>query len=388
MLTEKLYYEDSHLQTFTATVLSCQVGKHGYDVILDKTAFYPEGGGQPGDRGSLGGVPVTDTHEQAGQVIHYCAEPLPEGAVVEGTIDWDWRFDLMQHHSGEHILSGLIHERFGYDNVGFHMGRDVITIDLSGPISWQELCRLEARVNEIIWQDLPVRCFWPDAETLAALPYRSKKALTGAVRLVEFSGADLCACCGTHVKRTGEIGLLKILSCVKFHEGVRVELVAGRRAMAYLTGIWEQNRQVSALLSAKPMETAGAVEKLSRDCADAKYRLTQEENRRFAAMAEGWRGAGDVLLFEPDCKPDGLRRLADAVMQVCGGRATVFSQTETGFSYAMGWLDGDLRQLTKDMNTALHGRGGGKPGFTQGSVQASRQEIEAFFRDLGSGKEG
>lgn len=388
MLTKKLYYEDSHLKTFSATVLACKPGKHGYDVVLDQTAFYPEGGGQPGDRGTLGGVTVTDTHEQSGQVIHYCDGPLAVGSTVQGTIDWPWRFDLMQHHSGEHILSGLIHARFGYDNVGFHMGRDVITIDLSGPIADDELPRLEGAVNEIIWQDLPVRCFWPDEKTLQSLPYRSKKALSGAVRLVEFPGADLCACCGTHVRRTGEIGLLKILSCVKFHEGVRMELVFGHRAMAYLTGVWEQNRQVSALLSAKPMETAQAVQKLSRDYNDAKYRLTREEDRRFATLAEAWRDAGDVLLFEPDCKPDALRRLADAIMQVCGGRAAVFSENDGGFSYAMGMIDGDLRPLTRELNTALHGRGGGKSGFTQGSVQAGRAEIEAFFRDHRSGKEG
>lgn len=382
MATEKLYYQDSHMVRFTASVLSCEKGRHGYDVILDRTAFYPEGGGQPGDRGTLNGVPVTDTHEVNGQVVHYCTAPLAAGETVEGQIDWRCRFDLMQHHSGEHILSGLIHRRFGYDNVGFHMGKDVITIDLSGPLTDGDLRQLEEETNEIIWQNREVRTFWPDAGELERLPYRSKKALTGAVRLVEFPGADLCACCGVHVKRTGEIGLLKILSCVKFHEGVRVELLAGRRAMVYLNGIYDQNRRVSGVLSAKPMETAAAAEKLWQDFGDAKYRLTRAEDLLFARQAEAYRGQGDVLLFEDEMKPDALRRLCDAVLRVCGGTAAVFSRTETGYQYALGTLEGDLRAITKDLNALCRGRGGGKPNFTQGSVQAGRREIEAVLESF------
>lgn len=381
MSSQRLYYQDSHLREFTARVLSCVPGKHGYDVVLDRTAFYPEGGGQPGDRGMLGGVAVTDTHELAGEVVHYCDAPLEVGSEVTGQLDWDYRFDLMQHHSGEHILSGLIHARFGYDNVGFHMGREVITIDLSGPITDEELRELEAATNEIIWQNRPVRCFWPEPQELAALPYRSKKTLTGSVRLVEIPGADLCACCGVHVERTGEIGLIKLLSAVKFHDGIRMELLCGRRAMAYLSGVWEQNRRVSGLLSAKPMETADAAQRLCKELGDARYRLTQAQERLFALQAEGCRGQGDVVLFEENLGSDGVRRLCDAVLQICGGTAAVFSRIEGGYQYALGTLDGDLRPLTKALNTRCNGRGGGKPNFTQGSVAAAREEIEAVLRE-------
>ena len=277
MATEKLYYQDSHLTTFTATVLSCEAGKHGWDVILDRTAFYPEGGGQPGDRGVLGGVTVTDTHEKGGDIVHYCDAPLEVGSTVDGKIDWDYRFDLMQHHSGEHILSGLIHAAYGHDNVGFHMGKDAVTIDFSGMIPEADLPELERKTNEIIWKNRPVQILWPDAEQLTQIPYRSKKALTGEVRIVEFPGADICACCGTHVKRTGEIGLLKILSCVKFHEGVRMEILFGRKAMEYLTGTFNQNKQISGLLSAKPMETAAAAARLQQELGDVKYRAGQLE---------------------------------------------------------------------------------------------------------------
>ena len=378
-MTRKLYYEDSHLRNFSAVVCACTPGKHGWDVVLDQTAFYPEGGGQPGDRGVLGGVTVTDTHEAQGQIVHFCDAPLEVGTVVEGEIDWPWRFRLMQQHSGEHILSGLIHARFGYDNVGFHMGRDTVTIDFSGMIDPEALAEIEAEANRLIWLDTPVEILWPDAETLAQLPYRSKKALTGEVRIVRFPGADLCACCGTHVKRTGEIGLVKFLSWQKFHEGIRIEMLAGGQALEYLNNALNQNRQISGLLSAKPFETADAVRRMQQELSEVKYRAGQLEEQLFSQRAELLRNAGDVLLFEENLKPDSLRKLADAIANTCGGRCAVFSKTAEGYQYAIGLPGGDLRSFTKEMNAALNGRGGGKPFFVQGSVKADRAEVEGFF---------
>lgn len=379
-MTEKLFYADSHLKNFTATVLSCEKGKHGYDVILDKTAFYPEGGGQPGDRGVIAGITVTDTHEVGGNVVHYCQTPVEVGAEVECAIDWTWRFRLMQQHSGEHMVSGFIHQAFGYSNVGFHMGKDSVTIDFDGPITEEQLAEIEKKTNAAIWENTPVEVLYPQGEELEKLPYRSKKELTGQVRIVNFPGVDLCACCGVHVKHTGEIGLVKFLSCVKFHEGVRIEMLAGDRALELLCGTWEQNRQISGLLSAKPLETAAAAARMQQELNDTKYRLTQMEDKLFKMQAERYKDAGDVLLFEEGLKPDALRRLTDAIMTACGGRCAVFSKTEQGFQYAIGHADGDLRQFTKDMNGRLNGRGGGKPNFVQGSVAADRAAIEVFFK--------
>lgn len=379
-MTEKLFYLDSHIKTFTAKVLSCEKGKHGYDVVLDKTAFYPEGGGQPGDRGVIGGVTVTDTHEVGESVVHYCENPVEVGMEVDCAIDWDWRFRLMQQHSGEHMVSGFIHQAFGYSNVGFHMGKDSVTIDFDGPISEEQLAEIEGKTNAAIWENTPVEVLYPNAEELEQLPYRSKKALSGQVRIVQFPGVDLCACCGVHVKNTGEIGLVKFLSCVKFHEGVRIEMLAGRQAMELLSGVWEQNRQISGLLSAKPLETAASAARMQQELNDTKYRLSQLEDKLFQMQAEAYKGAGDVLLFEEGLKPDALRRLTDAILRTCGGRCAVFSKVETGYQYAIGHEGGDLREFTKAMNGKLSGRGGGKPNFVQGSVTADRQAIEAFFR--------
>ena len=378
-MTEKLYYIDSHIRQFTATVLSCEQGKHGWEVVLDRTAFYPEGGGQPGDRGTLNGVAVTDTHEKNEMVVHYCDAALPVGEAVTGTLDWDWRFQLMQQHSGEHMVSGLVNAAYGYHNVGFHMGKDAVTIDFDGMLTEDQLAEIEQQVNAAIWRNLPVETLLPSEEELRQLPYRSKKELTGDVRIVRFPGIDLCACCGVHVKHTGEIGLVKFLSCVKFHEGVRIEMLSGGRALDYLAQAWQQNRQISGLLSAKPFETAAAAARMQQELNDTKYRATQLEDQLFRQKAESWQDAGNVLLFEQGLKPDALRRLCDAVMHACGGRCAVFSAVEDGFQYAIGQENGDLRAFTKELNTALNGRGGGKPFFVQGSVKASRKEIEAFF---------
>lgn len=379
-MTERLYYEDAHMRTFTARVASCAPGKHGFDVVLDRTCFYPEGGGQAGDTGLLGGVRVTDTHERDGEVVHYCGSPLEVGAEVAGEIDWDARFERMQLHSGEHILSGLAHKHFGYENVGFHMGADFVTIDFNGMLDDAQLAMLEREANEAVWQDLPVEVTYPSPEELKTIPYRSKKELTGQVRIVTIPGADICACCGTHVSSTGEIGLIKIFSCVKFHDGVRLEILCGRRALAYLSEIAEQNRRVSGLLSAKPLETAAAVRRLLDAEAAQKQRAAGLEEAVFAQKAQALAGAGNVLLFEPAMNPDSLRRLTDLVMSACGGRAAVFAGSDAdGYKYAVGEQDGDLRQLVKELNAQLHGRGGGKPFFAQGSVQAGRAEIEVFF---------
>ena len=380
MATVKLYYENAFLQDFTAVVESCGAEKGGFAVVLDRTAFYPEGGGQPADHGTLGDARVLDVHEKDGVVTHLCDHELPVGAEVSGRIDWARRFDHMQQHSGEHICSGLICERFHCDNVGFHMGADFVTIDFSGMLTQEDLSAVEAEANEWVWKNVPIEITYPDAEALKTIPYRSKKELTGQVRIVTIPGADICACCGTHVSSTGEIGLIKIFSCVKFHDGVRLEILCGRRALAYLSEIAEQNRRVSGLLSAKPLETAAAVRRLLDAEAAQKQRAAGLEEAVFAQKAQALAGAGNVLLFEPAMNPDSLRRLTDLVMSACGGRAAIFAGSDAdGYKYAGGEQDGDLRQLVKELNAQLHGRGGGKPFFAQGSVQAGRAEIEVFF---------
>lgn len=380
-MTERIFYTDVCCNTFQATVVDCQPRKKkGYEVILDRTAFYPEGGGQPGDQGVLGGVTVIDTQERGENILHLTDKPLEVGAQVTGTLDWNRRFALTQNHSGEHIVSGIIHRRTGANNVGFHMGSDTVTVDFDVELSQELLQEVEREANEVVWRNLPVQVFYPTAEELEAMDYRSKKALTGQVRIVTFPGADTCACCGTHVVHTGEIGVIKLLSVQKFKEGSRVEMLCGSQALDYMSKILEQNHQISVALSAKPLKTAEAVERMKGEKLQMEYRLNQLEQSVFQQKAESLADAGDVLLVEEPMAPDSVRKLAVAVMESCGGRCAVFAgDEETGYKYAIGEAGGDLRAWVKTLNQTLQGRGGGKPHFVQGSVQAKRAEIQAFW---------
>ena len=378
-MSEKLFYQDSFLQEFTCTVQSCEQDKAGWNVILDRTCFYPEGGGQPADLGILGGVKVLDVREKSGQIVHICDGALPVGASVTGCIDWERRFDHMQQHSGEHIVSGIICARYGCDNVGFHLGKDIVTIDFNHDISPDDLPAIEAQANAFIWSDTPINIRFLSGEALEQAEYRSKKFIPGEVRLVAFPGADCCACCGTHVNRAGQVGLVKLLSCQKFREGVRMELLCGKRALDYLSGIWEQNLAVSRALSAKPLQTSAAVERLQGELESIKLRCAALETADFARKAQEYTGKGDVVLFEGDMSADSVRRLCDAVLDTCCGRCAVFAGSGNTYKYAVGTREGDIRPLVKELNSALNGRGGGKPNFAQGSVAADEAQIKVFF---------
>ena len=380
MDTVKLYYENAYTQDFTAVVQSCEAVKNGFAVTLDRTAFYPEGGGQPADHGTLGEARVLDVHEKDGVVTHLCDRALSVGAEVGGRIDWARRFDHMQQHSGEHIISGLLCSTFHCDNVGFHMGADVVTIDYNAPITWAQALEVERRANAYIWADHPIHIWYPSAEELAALPYRSKKELTGAVRITEFPGADRCACCGTHVSSSGQVGLLKLLSCQKFRDGVRLELLCGQRALDCLAAGWEQARQIGQALSVKPQSAFAAVSRLQEELLSLKEKAARLEEADFAHVAAQYRGAGSVLHIAEPLDGDGARRLCDAIAKAAGGRCAVFAGQDGDYRYAVIESGGDLRQFIKDMNTALHGRGGGRDGFAQGSAACTAEEVRTFFQ--------
>ena len=383
METEKLYYADPFLKEFTATVLDCRAGKNGYTVTLDRTAFYPEGGGQPADHGTLDGAAVTDVHEKNGVIFHNVDRAVEIGKTVSGSIDWARRFDHMQQHSGEHICSGLICGRYGCDNVGFHMGTDIVTIDFNADIPWEELLEIEGQANRYIQEDHPIDIQFHRGAELDAIDYRSKKPLEGDVRIVAFPGADCCACCGTHVLRSGQVGLVKFLSVQKFREGVRIELLCGQRALDYLSRTWEQAKIIGQHLSVKPVDAAAAVERLEGELSALKMRCAGLEEAVFAGIAAEQAGKGNVLLFQPPMKPDSVRKLADAVSKVCGGLAAVFAGEGSHYAYALGRADGqDISAAVKALNGALHGRGGGRNGFAQGSVEAAQSAIEAFFKEV------
>ena len=380
MECRKLFYEDCTLRAFTAAVTGCTQTQRGFEITLDATAFYPEGGGQACDTGTLGPVRVLDVRERSGEIIHLCDGPLPVGERVDGAIDWARRFDLMQQHTGEHILSGLIHKALGLHNVGFHMGSGLMEVDFDGPITADQLAQLESQANAIVWENRPVKCWFPTPEELPAIGYRSKKALDWPVRIVKVPGADTCACCGIHVPFTGQVGLVKIFSCTPLRGGVRLEMACGGRALAQLSAAWEQNRQVSQIFSAKVLETGTAAQRAADALTAEKLRSAAAQMALFDHIAKDYVNQRDILHFSSGLDSAQLRSLAEKISAVCSGFCAVFSEKDGGFSYCLAQPGGDLRQLCRELNAALGGRGGGKPAFQQGSVTAGREEIQRFFQ--------
>ena len=380
MTTRKLYYEDSHLASFRGKVLSCTKTSSGWEILLDATAFYPEGGGQAADTGTLNHVKVLDTRERGETVVHICDGALDVGLEVEGNIDYPARFLRMQQHTGELIVSGLLYQRYGCHNVGFHMGSDIVTIDFDLVIPAEDLPEIEQMANGAVWANLPVKTWYPTLEELPTVAYRSKKELPWPVRIVRIPGFDTCACCGTHVKATGEIGIIKLFSAVHFRGGTRIEMACGSAALSLLNTAYIQNRQVGAAFSVQAQETGAAARRMNDLLAQQKYRITGLERRIFDTIAQSYAGKPQVLHFEAGLDGDGLRTLTDKLLCAGVGTAAVFTGTDDqGYAFCLASREADLRSACREMTTALHGRGGGKPGFQQGRVMASREEIVQYF---------
>ena len=379
MKTNKLFYADTHLVEFSATVVDCFEGKNGFEIELDQTAFYPEGGGQAADKGTLNGIEVLHVHEEGERVLHRMAQPLTVGETVEGVIDYAHRFDLMQQHTGEHIVSGIINSRYGWHNVGFHMGWESITIDFDGVIPAEDLPELERLANEAIYRNIPLHIWTPSPEELPDVFYRTKRALPWPVRIVEVPGYDSCACCGLHVAHTGEIGLIKLFSCVKFRSGVRIEMLCGKRAFDFLSRNYEQNRLVSGAFSAKILETGAAAARMNELLETQKRRIAELETQSYRVLAARCAGKGDTLVIAEDLDTVGVRKLADLIADSCGGTAAVFSGSEGAMSYCLIKKGGDLRAFNKEMTSALDGRGGGKPECQMGTVRCTAEAILQHF---------
>jgi len=378
--TRRLYDENAYVKTFTAKVTGFAQEGEKLLAALDATAFFPEGGGQFADNGTIGGANVTDAHERDGVIWHTVDAPLSVGDTVECGIDWARRFDFMQQHSGEHILSGLAHKKYGAANVGFHLGLDVTTIDFDVPIPMDGLLELEHMANGAVWEDIPIEVSYPSAEELKAIPYRSKKELTGQVRIVTVPGYDICACCGTHVARTGEIGSIKVLDSQNYKGGTRLWIACGGRALSDHDDCRARVNELSARLSVKPEGLTDAERRLEDELAAAKLKISEIQRELFDLRAQSM-GAGDFILrFETGLSPDEARRYCLALAQRFG-TAAVFSGSGNEWKYAIASLSGDVRALTKELNAECCGRGGGKPELTQGGCSCEKLKIDAFFKN-------
>lgn len=383
-MTEKLYERDSHLREFTARVLDCRRQGDGWTVLLDRTAFFPEGGGQEGDRGELGGVRVLDTQIRDGEILHFTDGPLEPDVTVTGRLDWDLRFRRMQDHSGEHIVSGLVYQKYGYHNVGFHLGDGEVTLDFSGELTGLQLEEIEMLANRAVTDDLPVRTWYPSPAALKRIDYRSKLDLTENVRLVRIPGIDTCACCAPHVKRTGEIGLIKILDFMRHRGGVRVHILCGMDALADYGARYRATKEISGLLSAKQLETPGAVRRLLEELETAKRRLGEERLRSALEKAAALEPTeGNLCLFFPELDMRALRELVNGGAEKCTGVCAGFTGGDGDWKFIIGSRHVDLKQASKTILAGIRGRGGGSPEMIQGSCAASQAEIEGWFAAFG-----
>lgn len=382
METRKLYYEDCHLAEFSARVRACRELPEGYAVELDATAFYPEGGGQACDVGTLEGVQVLSVREEDSHILHICNAPLTPGQTVTGKIDYARRFDLMQQHTGEHILSGLVHSLLGYHNMGFHVGAECMEVDFDGVITPEDLVRLEQAANQAVWANLPVECFVPSQAELPNVFYRTKRELPWPVRIVRIPGVDSCACCGVHAAFTGEVGLIKILSCVKLRQGVRLELACGQRALRYVNQTWEQNRAISQMLSAKMPETASAVKRLEEQLAEEKMRSAQLQRQLFDAIAQTYVGKGNAVCVQSGLSGGEIRQLAEKIAASCGGAAVVLAEAGDKLNLCVACPGGDASVIGKRLCDRFSGKGGGRDGFFQGTLCGNVEEIKTYAISL------
>ncbi|MBR2801597.1 MAG: alanyl-tRNA editing protein [Erysipelotrichaceae bacterium] len=379
----ELFYRDSYTRSFTAAVTECFPYKEKWAVVLEDTAFYPEGGGQPGDHGTLNGITVTDTLKKEGKILHLCEQPLPVGETVQGELDWDYRFCNMQSHSGEHLFSGLVYKHFGYENIGFHMGKEVTTLDFSGPFSAEDARRLEEEANERIQQDLPLSVSFPGPEELSLLHYRSKKELSGKVRIVTIPDCDVCACCGTHVSSLGQIGILKVLSCVPHKGGARVEILAGKRAYQWIAAICSVNKDTALLFKGKETETAKDARRILNESHQKDIRRGELLRRYFSLIVQETAAADPLILGERDLDSEELRLLGNMLVESGKTKtAVLYSLKENGGNYLAVSEERDLRPLAKELNSRISGRGGGSKEMIRGSFQADEETVIKAAREV------
>ena len=383
-MTIKLYDNDSYLTEFEGTVLSCDKCEEGYKTVLDQTAFFPEEGGQSADKGEIDGVLVKDVKLIQGIIYHYTDTPFEKGKRVFGKIDFSFRFRNMQNHTGEHIISGLAHSLYGLTNVGFHLGEDNVTMDLSGPLTQEDIDKIELLANEAVYKNMKVSGYYPDEEELSKLDYRSKSEIKDAVRIVKIGDLDLCACCAPHVKSTGEVGIIKIISFMKYKGGVRLNILSGKDAFMDYMKKNKSNSLISAHLSVKPEETFEGVKRLSEANGELLLKLSEKTKQLAKITVDSLaQSDGCIVLFVEDADIPNLRLIGNDLKEKTASFGVILSGNDNeGYKYVIISEDSDVSEITKNANTALSGRGGGRGNMTSGSFGATKEEIEKYFSKM------
>ncbi|MBR4909742.1 MAG: alanyl-tRNA editing protein [Clostridia bacterium] len=379
MKTGKLFETDAYIKRFKAAVLSCEADERGYKTVLDKTAFFPEGGGQPSDIGNVSGVEVFDVQIQNGEIFHFTRSPFKPGEEVTGEIDFDRRFNFMQNHTAEHIVSGLVFKKYGFNNIGFHLNENEVTFDFDGFFTPEQLTELETEANRRVWLNLPVTCFYPEAGELEKIAYRAKSGITGDIRLVKIEDTDICACCAPHVKRTGEIGAIKFLSTEKQHGGTRIFMKCGAFALLDYREKTEDIKTVCAALSAKTGEAAKAVLSLAARYEEEKQRSKTLKSQMLKYEIKLFDKSKQALFLE-EADIAELQAAADGLHKAYGGVRIALAQNAAGAAFVMCGGEEELSLRFADLKSALPVKGGGRGNIRQGSITAPLSEIKDYFK--------
>ncbi len=380
-MTEKLYYNDSYIKEFCARVVSCICENGRFAVVLDRTAFFPEGGGQYADTGKIGDAKVSDVQmSKDGIITHYADKELSVGEEYKCVLDFDKRLRKMQNHTGEHIVSGLVHSMFGYDNVGFHLGTEDVTMDFSGVLTREDLLKVEYLANCACAENIEVVVKYPSSDELSNLEYRSKLDLSEDVRIVDIPGYDSCACCAPHVERTGAVGMIKLLDFIKYKGGVRVHMKCGFDALDDFNDKYSNIAKIAERLSVKQTEANDAVLRLEHELAQKKRECAQIMARfiseKIGAMPYVH---GNLVVFEDNLEADAQRIAANIGRTRCDGVFGIFTgNDQSGYRYILSSENVKLKAYIKEC-VKLPGGGGGSDEMMQGMYKCTRADIEKAF---------
>lgn len=383
-MTERLFEKDAYCRNFTADVVSCEEKDGFFFVVLDKTAFFPEGGGQAPDKGTINSAEVLDVQEKDGIVYHKTEKSFNSGENVKCELDWKVRFSRMQSHSGEHIVSGIVHSLFGYDNVGFHMSEKTMTVDFSGPLTAEDIAKVELESNKSIYKNAPITASYPTKEELINTEYRSKIEPRDGIRLITIAGIDCCACCAPHPAFTGEIGIIKIIDFCPHKGGTRIEMVAGINAFLDYSALHTSVKAVMNLLSAKRDSISVSVEKLQETANNLKYENSKISKKLALASLNPVTVNGCAYAINENMSYDDLRECANNLIENGTRKCILLSKTDNdNYIYVISSAENDVRALVSALNSAFSGKGGGKDTYAQGKVTIpDTDKAEVFINTL------
>ncbi len=380
MATVKLYDDAPYDREFGAVINDVIIKEDCVGLVLDRTLFFPEEGGQSPDKGTIGGFEVRHVYLDNDIIVHETDCPpdaFKAGDEVKGFIIWDHRFSNMQNHSGEHILSGILHSDYASENVGFHLSDNIVTLDTSKVLSPEQIRALERKANEVVYADLPVHCRYYDKEELDNIDYRSKLSFEGSARLVVIPGVDICACCAPHVKHTGEIGLIKIIKYINYKGGMRFTILCGRRAHDYVSGQQDIVEELMHKLSVSQDKLPGAVDRLMEKVENLKLEKIEKAGRELFEKAAKLDGTeGNAIIFVEEVNNITQRRAVNELVSKHSGICGVFSgNDEDGYRFIISVPGGDSRNTAALLKGRFGAKCGGSKEMVQGSVSAKKDQI-------------